>query len=166
MTKSALVLVRTILLISVVNEVSVRHALCVQFSQSDVRNCHSIVWRNVTVDNQSQLDEFVANYSSQYESNKAMCVQLSFTGMGRSFKLDLLELMKINLVNGSLVITGNYVNINCITNVTDSEELRKLLQPISRALLVLFDGLVFTRCPVPIVMEEVSNVIIQNCVFL
>ena len=166
MTKSALVLVQTILLISVVNFEVVKHTLCVQFSQSDVRNCHSVVWRNVTVSNQSQLDEFVANVSSQDESNKATCIQLSFTGMGRSFKLDLLQLMRINLVNGSLVITGNSVNINCITNVTDSEELRKLLHPISRALLVLFDGLVFTRCPVPIVFEEVSNVIIQNCVFL
>ena len=75
--------------------------------------------------------------------------------------------MRIDLgTNGSLVITGDSVILNCIVNTTDLEELRKLLQPISRALLVLFDGLVFTRCPVPIVIEEVANVIIQNCVFM
>ena len=157
-----IVFVRTILLIPIVSEV-VRQALCAQLaSAGDFRNCHqSAVWRNVTVSNQSQLDEFVTNISSQYED---MCIQLSLTG--NSFKLDLLQLMRINLTNDSLVITGDSVIINCTTNVTDSEELRKLLQPISRALLVLFDGLVFTKCPVPIVFEEVANVIIQNCVFL
>ena len=164
MTKSAAVFVRTILLITVVSEV-VRQALCVQLALDFRRNCHSAVKRNVTVSNQSQLDEFVVNVTSQYESNKDTCVQLSLEG-SRGFKLDLLQLMRINLVNGSLVITGNSVNINCTTNTTDPEDLRKLLQPISRALLVLFNGLVFTGCPVPIVIEEVTNVIIQNCVFL
>ena len=77
--------------------------------------------------------------------------------------------MRINLgINGSLAIMGvdSAVNINCAINVTDPEELRDMLQPISRAQLVLFDGLVFTQCPVPIVIEEVYSVMIQNCVFL
>ena len=77
--------------------------------------------------------------------------------------------MAINwIVNSSLAIIGNYetVNIHCTTNVTDLEELRDILKPISRAQSVLFDGLVFTKCPVPIVIEEVYTVMILNCVFL
>ena len=132
-------------------------------AQNEFCNCSM----KTSVNNQSQLDKFMANISSYSSDNASddVCVRLSL--VGSIFKLDVLQLMKINLgTNGSLVITGNSVNINCTTNVTDPEELRELLQPISRALLVLFDGLVFTGCPVPIVMEEVSNVMIQNCVFL
>ena len=119
---------------------------------------------------QSKLDLFMRNISlyDNPNANTTKCIQLSFVGSIRSFKLDLVQLMRINLgTNGSLTISGNTINIYCsIINVTDIEELRKLLRPISRALLVLFDGLVFTRCPVPIVIEEVANVIIQNCVFV
>ena len=40
-------------------------------------NRHSAVRRNVTVSNQSELDEFVVNVTSQYEPNKDTCVQLT-----------------------------------------------------------------------------------------
>ena len=54
---------------------------------------------------------------------------------------------------------------NCTASQSDLEELREVVQPISRASLVLMDGLVFTGCPVPIMIEEASSVVIQNCVF-
>ena len=98
-------------------------------------------------------------------SSGRMCIQLLL--IGDSFKLDPLQLMGMKLdANASLVIIGDSVNIHCTSNITDQEELMGMLQPISRAQSVLFDGLVFTKCPVPIVIEEVYNVMIQNCVFL
>ena len=121
---------------------------------------------NDTVTDQRQLNLFLQDAIFSNSSNTTTkCIQLSLIGDG--FDLDLLQLMRINLgTNGSLMVVGDSVTIDCSSNVTDLEELRDMLQPISRALLVLFDGLVFTKCPVPIVIEEVSNVMIKNCVFL
>ena len=87
--------------------------------------------------------------------------------MGDTFQLDLVQLMQINLpINGSLTIKGNSVNLHCTTNINDQEKVQETLEPISRTRLVVFDGLVFNECPVPIVIEEVYNVMILNCVFL
>ena len=120
--------------------------------------------RKSVISDQTQLDLFIRN-TSLYD-NSTKCIQLSLNGS--SFNVDLLQLMRLNLgTNGSLEITGDSVNINCSINITDHVELKDMLQPIiSRALLVLLDGLVFTKCPVPILIEEVSTVIVQNCVFL
>ena len=160
MAKLSVVLLRSILWISVINKV-IRQAVC---DAELTRTCRRSVRR--TISYQFQLDEFLTNVSFQQDSNSDTCVHLLLSA-GTSFKLDVLQLMSIRLgINGSLSVMGNSVDINCTSDTTDAEELRSTLQPISRALLVLFDGLVFTKCPVPIVMEEVANVIIQNCVFL
>ena len=80
--------------------------------------------------------------------------------------------MKIVSINGSLIMEskGGPAEINCITSLSgytiyDLEKLREALQPLSGASLVLLDGLVFNGCPVPILIEEALNVVIQNCVF-
>ena len=163
MIKLVVLFVRTIVFIFVLSR-----SLCVsdQFVQ-DFRNCSAV--QRVIVNDQSQMDELMTNISSYANYNSSLCIHLSLVGnrVGSSFRLDLLQLMRVNLgTNGSLMITGNSVIISCTTNVTDLEELWDMLQPISRALLVFLDGLVFTRCPVPIVIEEVSTVMIQNCIFL
>ena len=159
MEKLPVVFLRTILLIFVINKV-VREVVC---DAELTHACQRSVTR--TISYQSELDEFLSNFSPQNESNKDTCVHLSLTRS--SFNLDVLQLMSIKLgINGRLVVMGNSVDINCTTHTTDAAELRKILQPISRALLVSFNGLVFIKCPVPIVMEEVANVIIQNCVFM
>ena len=116
------------------------------------------------IHNQSQFDLIINSLSNH---SSVTCIHLLL--IGSRFKVDLQQLMAINLsTNSSLAISaGNgTVDIHCTTNVTDLEELRAILQPISRAQLVLFDGLVFTQCPVPILIEEVYSVVIQNCVFL
>ena len=152
-------MVRTTVLIFVLGR-----TLCAS-TENPRRSVHNqCVVRKTTVNDQSHLDEFITNISSY--SSDHVCIELSL--VGTSYKLDLLQLMRINLgTNGSLMImSDSSVNINCVSNVTDPDELRDMLQPMSRALLVLFDGLVFTKCPVPLVIEEVSTVIVQNCVFL
>ena len=141
--------------------------LCVNPDDPQSLLIDQCIARRTIVSEQSQLDEFVINVSSHASEHK--CVELLL--VGNSFNLDLLQMMRTELgANGSLMVTGNSpsssVVVNCISNVTDPEELRDMLQPISRAQLVIFDGLVFTKCPVPIVIEEVYNVMILNCVFL
>ena len=117
--------------------------------------------RKSVISNQSQLDLFITN-TSLYD-NSTKCIELSLNGS--NFIVDLQKLMSINLgTNGSLEITGDSVNINCSINLTDHKDMPQPI--ISRALLVVLDGLVFTKCPVPILIEEVSTVIVRNCVFL
>ena len=150
----------TVLIVSMIALMS-RRVSCVNPAEP-YRTC-SVT--NLTISNQSQLDIFLTD-TSLYD-NSTKCIQLLL--IGNTFNVNLLQLMRINLgTNGSLAITGgdSEVSINCSINVTDQEELRDMLQPISRAHLVLFDGLRFTKCPVPIVIEEVHNVMILNCVFL
>ena len=155
--KSALPSVAAICVISLIfGKVS-----CVSPGVTESQTCSV---RKSVISDQSQLDLFIRNTSLYDDSTK--CIQLSL--VGSSFNIDLLPLMRINLgTNGSLEITGDSVNIDCSINKTDRAELKDMLQPIiSRALLVLLDGLVFTKCPVPILIEEVSTVIVRNCVFL
>ena len=130
-------------------------------------NFSTVVIR-MSITDQRRLDELLQNrtiFSNSSDRIVSKCIHLSFCG-NTSFQLDLLQLMTVNLgPNGSLVMTGDRsVILNCTDNATDLDP--EELDPISRALLVLFDGLVFTRCPVPIMMEEVAHVIIKNCVFL
>ena len=85
-----------------------------------------------------------------------------------NYILDIVKLMNVSLINdGKLLVEskGGPAKIDCRASQSDLEELRNIVQPISRASLVLMDGLVFTRCPVPIMIEKACNVTIQNCVF-
>ena len=119
----------------------------------------------VMITDQTQLDKVIQDLISSDNSNTTQCIHWSF--VGDTFQLDLVQLMRINLpINGSLTIKRNSVNLHCTTNITDQEKLQETLEPISRTQLVVFDGLVFTKCPVPIVIEEVYCVMILNCVFL
>ena len=133
---------------------------------SDERNC--TVW-NVTIVNQLELISFLRNvtiYTDQW--NTTNCIYLSLAG-GRksSYELDIVKLMKISR-NGSLTMRRSgalLAEFNCKTGLSDLEELNKTVKPLSSASLVLLDGLAFSGCPVPILIEEASNVVIQNCVF-
>ena len=68
--------------------------------------------------------------------------------------------------NDSLTVTGEVsaVIINC---VDDARSILEYLQSrrLLHASVVIFDGLVFTGCLLPIYVEEVNTVVIQNCVF-
>ena len=122
-----------------------------------------VVW-NATIVDQLQLTQFIDNVTMYTDHwNTTNCLYLSLTG-GTNYELDIVKLMKIS-INGSLVLEskGSSAEINCPQY--DLEELSQTLQPLTRASLVLLDGLIFTGCPVPILIEEASNVVIQNCVF-
>ncbi|XP_065905479.1 uncharacterized protein [Dysidea avara] len=119
----------------------------------------------VTITNQSELNQFLNNATSR---DNIRCVHLSLAA-GNSYKLDIVKFMQINLEhNASLIVVGEGggVDINCTASLSDLEELRKLNLSLSRASLVMLDGLVFTSCPLPIVIEEVLTVVINNCHFL
>ena len=126
----------------------------------------TLAW-NVSVASQSQLDQFIENVTAHNGERNTSYFRLSLVSEN-AYVLDIVRLMNINLIDGgSLIIesNGGTVEIDCTASHSDLEELREVLQPISRASLVLMDGLVMTGCPVPIMIEEASNVTIQNCIF-
>ena len=60
---------------------------------------------------------------------------------------------------------AGHVEIHCIASTSNLDELRSIFRPISNIALVAFDGLIYDSCPVPIVIEEVSVVVVKNCTF-
>ena len=125
-----------------------------------------MVW-NVSVSTQPQLDQFMENMTAYNDRRNTSCLHLSLAG-DSNYMLDIVKLMSISLTNGGSLILeskGGPAEIYCTASQSDVNELKEVVQPISRASLVLMDGLVITGCPVPIMIEEASNVAIQNCVF-
>ena len=123
-----------------------------------------LVW-NVSVSSQVGLNQFIENVTTY--SNKRNITNLVYLSLARgNYELDIVKLMNIS-INGSLIMESEdgSVEIKCTAYLSDLEELRQRLNPLSHASLVLLDGLVFTGCPVPILIEDTSNVVIQNCVF-
>ena len=124
---------------------------------------------STTINGQRELDDFVNNVTSTND-DKDRCIQLSLTG--ESYSLDIIKIMRMKLgTSGGLVIVGAASNprvtINCVVvNVSDYKELINNSTLVANVSLVVLDGLLFTECPVPVVLEEVSTVIVQNCVFM
>ena len=114
----------------------------------------------ILVSNQSEIDQFM-NTGPPITT----CIHLCLVG-GYTYKVNMMKMMLWG-TNSSLIIESknNTAEIDCTADSSDLEELSKTLQPLSRASLVLLDGLIFTGCPVPILIEEASNVVVQNCVF-
>ena len=125
-----------------------------------------MVW-DVMIADQLDLTRFIENVTTYTDRrNTTNSIRLSLAG-GRQYELDIVKLMKIT-INGSLIMEKNgslLAEIKCTTGISDLEELSKTIKPLSRASLVLLDGLTFTGCPVPILIEEASNVVIKNCIF-
>ena len=131
----------------------------------------------VSVYDQEELDDFmkqsdatsVSTTGEPTDDNKtSRCIRLSIMGDFR-YRLDIVKLMQIKLgTSGGLVVVGmnGSVEIDCVASASDIKELKRLLKPISNASLVMFDGLTFANCPVPILIEEVSLIAVQNCNFM
>lgn len=123
--------------------------------------CERDCW-NVLITNQSELDHFVESIRIYHSDGS--CIYLSLVG-NRSYTLDIVDYMNVTsffIANGGSLIMqgiGGKVDINCVSSRSD-------VRPISNALLVILDGLVFINCPVPVLIEEVSMVMVKNCVFL
>ena len=125
-----------------------------------------MVW-NVSVSTQPQLDQFMENMTAYNNRRNTSCLHLSLAG-DNNYMLDIVKLMNISLTNGGSLILeskGAPAEIYCTASQSDVKKLKEVVQPISRASLVLMDGLVITGCPVPLMIEEASNVTIQNCIF-
>ena len=123
---------------------------------------------NVTITNDAELRQFVESARSKHDDG--CCINLSLLG-NSSYTLDIVDFMNVtsfSIANsGSLIMQamGGTVDINCVSSQSDLDELLQILRPISNVLLVMLDGLVFNNCPVPVLIEEVSVVVVQNCVF-
>ena len=124
---------------------------------------------NNLIRNQTEFERYVNDeiLFNRELNNDTRCIQWTLTGS--SYQLDIVELMKINLQQSdSLIIqghNGNMVNIDCLGGPANLEELFEAVQPLSCASLLVLDSLKIVGCPVPILIEEVSKVIITNCAF-
>ena len=114
----------------------------------------------ILVSNQSEIDQLM-NTGPPITT----CVHLRLVG-GCTYKVNIMKMMLWG-TNSSLMMEckDGTAEIDCMADSSDLKELDKTLQPLSRASLVLLDGLIFTGCPVPILIEEASNVVVQKCVF-
>lgn len=124
----------------------------------------------VSVHNQTELDNFMEQTTLFTDTSR--CIQLSLIGDVRyrvRYRLDIVKLMQINLrTSGGLIVEGTNrpVEIDCSANISNITQSKGVPKPISNTSLVLFDGLTFVRCPVPIMIEEVSTVVVKNCEFM
>ena len=146
---------------------SLSGVLLFELSSSRVDGC-ACPENDVLIRNQTELDRYLDDeISYRGENNATRCIKWTHTG--RSYQLDIVELMKINLQQSdSLIIqghNGNMVDIDCVGGPTNLEELFEAVQPLSRASLLILDSLIFLECPVPLLIEEVSKVMISNCIF-
>ena len=147
---------------------------CNDVDSSDILDCFnerfdSVIRWNISITGQEELDSFVDNITS-LNDDADRCIQLFLTG--ESYELDIIRIMGIKLgTDGGLVIIGMAdspvtIRIDCVANVSGLEDLRKRLKPLANVSLVVLDRLRFIKCPVPVVLEEVSTVMVQNCVFM
>ena len=128
------------------------------FAKSDCSEKNVIV-----VSNQSELDRFM-NTGPPITT----CIHFCLVG-GSTYKVNMMKMMLWGS-NKSLIMESDYkdgaAKIDCTADSSILKEpYNKTVQPLSRSSLVVLDGLIFTRCPVPILIEEASNIFIQNCVF-
>ena len=118
------------------------------------------------VKSQAELDRYIEDVIS-FRSDDTRCTQ--WTLIGSVYQLDLIKLLTIELQqNDSLIIQGHngtMVDIDCVGGPSNLEEILEAVQPLSHASLVVLDSLNFMGCPVPILLEEVSRVMISNCIF-
>ena len=117
----------------------------------------------VSINDQAELDSFMKQAASPIHNNASRCIQLSLTG-DISYRLNIVKMMQIKLgTAGGLIIVGanGAVEIDCIGDAS-----RDILKPISKISLVIFGGLKFVKCPVPILIEEVSAILVENCDFM
>ena len=140
--------------------------LVLYFSSTSV---NSACPEDVLIKSQAELDRYIEGVISfiRQDDNDTRCIQWTLTGS--TYQLDLVKVMEIDLQqNDSLIIQGHdgtMVDIDCVGGPANLEELFKAVRPLSHASLIVLDSLNFIRCPVSILIEEVSTVMINNCVF-
>ena len=123
-------------------------------------NC-TVELQDELIRDQRELDQLLIDMS--YNNSTPLCLRILFAG--DTFTLDIVELMRVHFTSLTMIGSGGQVNINCMGGQFNLEVLRNNLQPLSNVSLVLVDGLVFSKCPVPLLIEKASAVVIQNCVF-
>jgi len=116
------------------------------------------------INNQSMLDRLL-NDSSTPKENRPSNITIEMTA--NDYTLDIPKFIRaVNVVDGDIFTilgTGGIINITCANNEGLSDNLRSAL--FSRAASIVFDGVMFRKCPAPLRFENVAMVMIVNCVF-
>ena len=121
------------------------------------------------VSNQSELDIWLDDMTLERTQNRGpRCIQLSLTA--NEYQLNVTNFARgVDLMeNDSLLVRGKgSISCNSAANLFGEDSVADYLSStkLSKASLVVFDGLVFTGCVLPVNVEEVDTVVIQNCVF-
>ena len=117
---------------------------------------------NTSINGQSELNDFINKLPDNDEDR---CIQLSLTG--KSYTLDMTNITRMKLGAGGGLVIVSVVNPRVTISIANVSNLEELINSslVANVSLVVLDGLVFTECPVPVVLEEVSTVIVQNCEF-
>ena len=145
---------------------------CGNVDLNEAVNCFSerfdsVIRWNISITGQDELDGFIDNITSLNDDTDR-CIQIILTRS--SYDVDIIRILGTKLgTGGGFVMMGvadTPVMIDCVADASGLEDLRNNLKPLADVSLVVLDGLLFTECPVPIVLEEVSTVMVQNCVFM
>ena len=143
-------------------------SLRVSLVSPHVTTCSAdVIHYSERLSNQSQLDRFLDSIISRRRNSGCHSsprhIQLSLTA--NSYQLNITKfVLGVDLKgNDSLKVEGEGERVYICCTGVDGVHASNLY--LSKASMVVFDGLVFTRCLRPIYVEEVNTVVIQNCVF-
>ena len=114
---------------------------------------------DVRIDDQEKLDQAINNLTGvQYK--KLECVKLNILNMkNRSYKIDLVELLKIK---SNFVIAGlglKQISLECTGTSNDTDS------PLSGLEYVGFHRIAFYNCKVPLWVENVVTVEMEEVMF-
>lgn len=157
---------KIILCLICVKSISASYAPIPECFQHNTKDNSSLFFTwDVSIHDQRELENFFKNATSRTD-NITHCIRVLFEG--HAFELDLPRLMRVDVgIGGSFIMIGSAgtVRLSCVSTTVDMEELRNSLQPISDAAFVMVKNFSFTGCPVPLLVERVAIVEIENCVF-
>lgn len=127
----------------------------------------------VLINNQSDLDQNLeglrctANGTAPVGGSRPSR-NITIKMNANDYILDIVEFVNaVNLTDGDVFTlrgTGGTINISCSSYSNTSYDLLRMAS-FKRALEIVYDGITFTSCPAPLRIEDVTSVIIENCVF-
>jgi len=136
--------------------------------------CFVVIYTSISsaayrVSDQFQLDCFIDNITSQQpDEQQPRTIQLSLTP--NVYQLNVTKFVRrVDALDDYILIVkgeNGEVLINCMDEGIVSIS-REHLQNrrILKASMIVLDRLVFSGCVLPVYVEEVDTVVIQNCVF-
>ena len=123
------------------------------------------------INNQSDLEQLWTNpmiAAPPEGPSRNITIQMA----ANNYILDIPKFVRaLNLADGDILtiagLIGGITNISCLDYNTSSNDDLDILRNASftNAARIVCNGITFTRCQAPLRIENVSTVIVENCVF-